>query len=185
MTRLAPAANPLAMSLYELERMIACSPTYQSLVGTTDWQQARDRIAFTEEDPTTFPRPICTVSLEGHEFHQIAGGVQNVLRASGSLWIYLAIDVPSSMLLVSGSHASDQSLQRKNQLQYASNIFGGFLQDLAAASGLDQTTDTDQIDSQLSAMKIVLRDMYHSPEEYWATVGQFWYLIATAHWGDQ
>ena len=53
-----PDANPLALSIYETERMIALCPTWQGLINTTDWTVARDRIAFVEDDadPDKYPR---------------------------------------------------------------------------------------------------------------------------------
>ena len=188
MPRLSPASNPLALSLYELERMVACSPTWQGLLNTTDWTVARDQIAFVEDDtdPAGFPRPTCVISMNNPvEYAQIGFGTGNFLRPNGDLWIYFGVDVPDEYLLTAGSTAVDQQSIRKNQLQFMANTIGGFVDDLAVLAGTDQTVDSLVASSHLGIPRIRVMDFARNPETTWASMGQFWYAIISVMWGDQ
>jgi ubiquitin len=88
-------------------------------------------------------------------------------------------------LLTAGSTAVDQQTVRKNQLQFMANTIGGFVDDLAALAGTDQTLDSSHAASHLGIPRIRVIDMSRNPETTWASMGQFWFAIISVMWGDQ
>lgn len=150
--------------------MLARCPSWQAGVAAETPDDAAERI-FLKDAVGTERRPLAVIAPgQGHEYNLIAGGAQNWLRASGSLFLYLARDNEAPYL--------DDNLEAEFA---AANFFGQVIDELAERSGADYG-DTEL--THLSITRIALLDFGETPEEQWQSVGRFWFAAYSLDWGD-
>lgn len=165
-------AGTFALAAQKLQRMVASSPTWQAAIAAANLDIAQANV-FLKNVIGQAPRPFAIVSPgQQHGYKLIAGGFQNVLRPSGSLFLYLAQDT---------SPAGQQDIV---QAEFeAANFFGQVIDDLAALAGADDPSSPDG-SSHLALVSIDLETFSAVPEEQWPTLGQWYYAGYSVGWGD-
>lgn len=163
-------AGSFAAPAAGLRTMLAHCPTWQAGVHATTPEEASQRVFF-KDAVGTERRPLAVISPgQGHEYRQIAGGAQNWLRPSGSLFLYLARDSEPPYV--------DDNLEAEFA---AANFFGQVIDDLAERSGAD-FGDTQL--THLCITRMALLDFGETPEDHWHSLGRFWFAAYSIEWGD-
>jgi hypothetical protein len=174
---LLPGSDPLSRSLYEMERIFACSTSLQALLNVATVDAAKEKIHYKEADGTE-PRPIICFSLINPIRYQLqAGGDQNYMRPSGEVWVYIAAEPPPEVLA--------GAAPKKAEEMWAARTFGAILQEVSELSNQDQTFDEDVPDSHPSLVALSILDFSCVPEEHWPSYGRFWWCVYSAQWGDE
>lgn len=153
-----------AESAAKLRRMLAESPTWQTACGASGEAEALESI-YLRYALGSAARPLAIISPGGtHQYNLIAGGAQNFLRPSGSVYLYMAVD--------SIEPYRDDPVEAEF---YAANLFGQVIDDIAGLAG---------VDDRLSITGMALMDFDETPEEDWKSLGRFWFAAYTIDWGD-
>ncbi len=162
-----------AKSIYLLRRMVAASATFQSATGTGNQAQALNHVRVKDTADAIDQRPNAVVSRQRFHWHQVEGGAQNWMLPSGSLYLYLTIDVPRQ-------HLDDAA----NEVYAVENFCGGVIDDIVAIAGKDQTTDSVLPDSELAIERIEELVTSENNPEYWESEGRFWFAAYMIQWGN-
>ena len=171
-----PAA-PLALGSFaapalSLRRMVAASATFQRDLFVNNSLDAAERV-FLRNVLGTERRPYATIEPgPRHEFNLIAGGQQNDLRPSGSLFLYLARDssIPTSDDLIESAFEN-------------ASVFGQIIDEIAC-----KAAGEDPLDAEFSYLPIVRIQMLafdETPQECWQSLGRYWYAAYNVEWGDE
>ncbi len=166
-------AGSVALPIYLVRRMLALCATFQTLVGATTAAQAREHI-FMKDTEGTERRPCAVITSQGTSFRLLAGGGQNQLRSSGTVFLWLAAD----------SDPDDENNNVDGCLRFA-NIHGKIGDELAALSNVDQTADTTVPNSHLSITSMTDIAPNETPPELWDSYGRFWWSAWIIEWGDE
>ena len=161
--------SAIAIATEKLARMVALSETFAA--GRT-YPEARARV-FRKNVIGLESRPFAVISPgEKHAFSLIAGGSQNHLRASGSLFLYLTRDTPEDFYNDSVAAEDD-----------AANWFGLIAEQIAALSAADDPESFDGT-SHLSIVSIERVIFDETPEDHWNSLGRFYFAGYSLDWGD-
>ena len=159
--------SAIARAADKLCRMVALSETF---AGNLSYPDALARVHRRDASADT-DRPLAVVSPgDKHDFELIAGGSQNHLRASGSLFLYLARDTQRHVL-------HDRVLAEED----AANWFGSVIEQVAELSGCD---DPESEDSHLSIVRISRTLFDECDEDHWNSLGRFYFAAYLIEWGD-
>lgn len=159
--------SALARAEDKLARMVALSSTFQ---GGRGYAEAL-RHVHRRDAAESIDRPLAVISPgDKHDFQLIAGGSQNHLRQSGSLFLYLARTTPPEFY--------DDRVLREDD---AANWFFEIAEQVADLSGAD---DPEADESHLAITRISLLLFDECDPDYWAALGRFHFAAYTVEWGD-
>ncbi len=186
MTDVAPTST-LAITMALLSRAVARSATFQGGVGASSTVEAERRVYFSEtgfsDAHQSEERPLAVVSPVLETYGLIAGGESNVLRPSGTLFLYMAKDVPPSM-------QGDTWRDRRNRDLDSMNFHGGVLDDVAALSASEPSEGDPVIEQdgqalgELPITQLTLREWGFVSEGNRPSLGYWSLCIADVQWGD-
>lgn len=163
--------SALSLAAAKLARMVALSATFQAETGGTAASAARRVFRRAVSDPQ--PRPLAIVSHgENHSGRLVAGGAQNWLRESASLYLDLARDVPVE-------HQSDELAAEED----AVNWFGNVITDVHALANQD---DADSVDgtSHLAIVRFDRLGFAQTDQQDWHSLGRYYFARYELFWGD-
>lgn len=160
------------MPIYLLRRMVSLSSTFQTLVGATTAAQAIEHIYCKDTDGTE--RRPCAVIMHGRTGYSLtAGGMQNQLRPSGSVYLWLFVD-----------RDEDDIDNNADGILRFGNVAGGVTDDVVNLAGVDQTTDTTVTGSHLQITSVSSVDIGETHPELRDSMGWFWWAEIVFEWGD-
>lgn len=154
-----------------LRRLVANSATFQAACGVSTEADALEKTAikgFPEQESER--RPIAVVSPDGLGTQLVA---VDHLRAQGSVFLYLAIDVAEQYF-----NLSDDAMFT------ALNFFGGVLEDIFASLGSDLAADglCDQLNLNIVNAQVLAWS--ETAEKDWPSLGRFYWMAVQISWGD-
>ena len=159
------ATGPFSSAAQKLARMLGNSTTWRSIVVNNIYPPDAEFGVFLRSASDDTPRPIAVISpADQTSFRLVAGGASNGLRQSGSVFLYLAVDVPEEL-------ANDPIASEF----YALDIFGNVM---------TEVTDQAAWDDLLSITSTQLV-AYGPPDDTEVpATGPFFYSAWNIAWGD-
>ena len=149
----------------KLGRMLRASPTWLEGTAGKLYPTDCDNGVFLRNAPEETPRPVAVIQPSDQAtFRLIAGGAGNWLRPSGSVLLYMAIDVPDEL----------QGDQVRLEW-YVLDFFGGVIQEVANQAGVDDL---------LSITQIQLVTFGPPDETDVPALGSFYFSVWNIAWGD-
>lgn len=158
-----------ATPMNKLARMVSLSREFQLGRGVDHESQARKFVYF-RDVWESIDRPFAIVRVgDDHGFSNFAGGGRNLLLPRGSVGLYLCQD----------SHPLAEEDPNQAEI-HAANFFGCVIDQVAERAGAD---DPASETAHLDIRRITLQTFGEVPDEYWSSLGRFFYSFWIIDWG--